>query len=222
VSVTVDNTVPAGPTPVAAYSFSETSGSTVADATGHGHTGTVSGATRTTTGKTGGALSFDGVNDSVSVEDADDLDLTTGMTLEAWVNPTANTGWRTAVMKETSGDLSYALYSGGATTPLSTITTTGASGYGEAPGPSGSQPADNTWTHLVGTYDGTTLKLYKNGTLISSSTRAGSIAVGTGPVKIGGNAVWGEWFKGQLDDIRIYNTALTAAQIQTAMNTPVG
>ena len=45
------------------------------DATGRGHTGTISGATRTTTGKTGRALSFDGINDSVSVPDANDLDL---------------------------------------------------------------------------------------------------------------------------------------------------
>ncbi|WP_084285447.1 LamG-like jellyroll fold domain-containing protein [Solirubrobacter soli] len=221
VSVTVDNSVPAGPVPVAAYNFNEASGSTVTDTTGKGHTGTISGATRTTTGKTGGALSFNGTSNFVSVADADDLDLTTGMTLEAWVNPTANTNWRTAVMKEKSGDLSYALYSGGATTPLATITNTGQSGYGEAGNVAGSAPANNTWTHLAGTYDGTTLKLYKNGTLISSVTRAGSIAVGTGPVKIGGNAVWGEWFKGQLDDIRIYNTALTAAQITTDMNTPV-
>jgi hypothetical protein len=222
VSVTVDNSAPPGPTPVAAYNFNEASGSTVTDVTGKGHAGTISGATRTTTGKTGGALSFNGTSNFVSVADADDLDLTTGMTLEAWVNPTANTNWRTAVMKEKSGDLSYALYSGGATTPLATITNSGQSGYGEAGNIAGSTPPNNTWTHLAGTYDGATLKLYKNGALIASVARAGTIAVGTGPVKIGGNAVWGEWFKGQLDDIRIYNTALTPAQITTDMNTPVG
>ena len=45
--------------------------------------------TRTTAGRFGGALSFDGVNDWVTVADANSLDLTTGMTLEAWVSPTA-------------------------------------------------------------------------------------------------------------------------------------
>ncbi|HEY6892486.1 MAG TPA: LamG-like jellyroll fold domain-containing protein, partial [Solirubrobacter sp.] len=222
VTVTVDNSAPPAPTPVAAYSFEETSGTTVTDATGRGHTGTITGATRTTTGKNGRALSFNGTSNYVSIPDANDLDLTTGMTLEAWVNPTNNTGWRSALIKERSGDLSYALYAGGDTTPLATITTTGASGYGEAGGPAGSAPPNNTWTHLAGTYDGTTLKLYRNGTLISSSTRVGSITVGTGPLKLGGNAIWGEWFAGQLDDVRVYNTALTAAQIQTDMNTAVG
>src|SRR4029079_5719599 len=132
-------------------------------ATGHGHTGTLnSGVTRTTTGKTGGALKFNGTSGMVTIPDADDLDLTTGMTLEAWVNPTANTGWRTAIMKEFGSDLAYALYAGGSTPPLATITTAGVAGYGEAHGPSGSQPATNAWTHLAATYDRTTRTLYQH------------------------------------------------------------
>jgi hypothetical protein len=221
IAVTVDNTPQAGPQPVAAYAFDEALGATVTDATGRAHTGTISGATRVSTGKTAGALSFDGVNDFVSIPDANDLDLTTGMTLEAWVNPTSNTGWRTAIIKERAGDLAYALYSGGATLPMTTITTA-APGYGEAPGPAGSAPPTNAWTHLAGTYDGTTLRLYRNGALISSTPYTGAIANGSGPLKIGGNAVWGEWFAGRLDDIRVYDTALPAAQIQADMNTPVG
>jgi concanavalin A-like lectin/glucanase superfamily protein len=43
----------------------------------------------------------------------------------------------------------------------------------------------------------------------------------TKPVRIGGNAVWGEYFKGLVDDVRIYNRALSLAEIQTDMNTPV-
>src|SRR5215210_615779 len=70
---------------VAAYSFDAGSGSTVADVSGQGNTGSISGATWTTTAKTGSALSFDGVNDLVSIADSAALDLTIGMTLEAWV-----------------------------------------------------------------------------------------------------------------------------------------
>ncbi|HEX2506226.1 MAG TPA: PQQ-dependent sugar dehydrogenase, partial [Gaiellaceae bacterium] len=78
--------VPASPTPpglVAAYSFDAGSGSTAADATGRGHTGTVSGAVWSTAGRFGGALSFDGVDDWVTVADAGDLDLTSALTLSA-------------------------------------------------------------------------------------------------------------------------------------------
>ena len=64
---------------MAAYGFDETSGNTVADASGLGNTGTLVGATRTTAGKYAGALSFDG-GDLVIIPDASSLDLTTAMT----------------------------------------------------------------------------------------------------------------------------------------------
>ena len=75
-----------------------------------GNNGTISGATWTAGGKYGGALSFDGVNDWVTVNDANSLDLAGAMTLEAWVQPTAINGWETVIMKEATGDLAYALY----------------------------------------------------------------------------------------------------------------
>ena len=83
---------------VGAYNFEEASGSTVVDASGKGNTGTISGATRITQGRFGKALSFDGVNDWVTINDTASLDLTTGMTLEAWVYPTVNMShWATVV-----------------------------------------------------------------------------------------------------------------------------
>ena len=72
---------------VAAYSFNEGSGSTVYDSSGNGNNGTISNATWSTAGKYGDALSFNGSNALVSVNDSTSLHLTTGMTLEAWVDP---------------------------------------------------------------------------------------------------------------------------------------
>ena len=91
VSVTVANTGPPPGAPVAAYGFDEASGTTVSDASGRNNTGSITGAVRTTaTAKYGGAITFDGVNDLITVPDANSLDLTNGMTLEAWVRPTAS------------------------------------------------------------------------------------------------------------------------------------
>ena len=71
---------------VAAYSFDAGTGTTLADNSGLANTGTISGATWAA-GKNGSALTFDGVNDWVTIADSASLDLSTGMTLEAWVRP---------------------------------------------------------------------------------------------------------------------------------------
>ena len=55
----------------------------------------------------------DGRNDWVTVRDSPSLDLTTGMTIEAWVYPTKAGGWRTLAIKETTRGLAYALYPSG-------------------------------------------------------------------------------------------------------------
>ncbi len=80
----------------------------------------------------------------------------------------------------------------------------------------------NTWSHLAATYDGNTLRLYVNGTLVGSGPQSGTIAVSAGVLRIGGNAVWGEYFSGLIDEVRIYSRVLAASEIQADMNTPIG
>ena len=74
---------------VAAFGFEEGTGSTTADASGNGNTGTISGATWTTQGRFGQALSFNGSSSRVSVAAAASLNLGAAMTLEGWIYPTA-------------------------------------------------------------------------------------------------------------------------------------
>src|SRR5213078_3322484 len=95
---------------VAAYGFNEGTGTTAGDASGNGNTGTLSNATWSTSGKYGGALSFNGINAWVTVADAASLDLTGALTLEAWVNPVALVTGRTVMLKEAGGDENYSLY----------------------------------------------------------------------------------------------------------------
>jgi glucose/arabinose dehydrogenase/esterase/lipase superfamily enzyme len=105
-------TIPVPPNLVAGLSFDEGTGTVLTDSSGNSNNGAISGATWTTQGRFGKALSFDGVNDWVTVADANTLDLTTAMTLEAWVFPTANGGgsWRNLMMKERAGGEIYNLY----------------------------------------------------------------------------------------------------------------
>ena len=82
---------------VAAYGFDEGTGTAISDASGLNNNGVASGTTWTT-GKFGNALVFNGTNAQVTIPNAASLQLTTGMTLEAWVFPTtAPTGWRSVV-----------------------------------------------------------------------------------------------------------------------------
>jgi hypothetical protein len=81
-----------------------------------------------------------------------------------------------------------------------------------------SQVAPGAWTHIATTYDGTTQRLFINGVEVSSRPQTGAIAVGTGNLRIGGNDVWaGEYFQGLIDEVRVYNRALTAAEIAEDM-----
>ena len=81
VAITVSDPAPSAP--VAAYAFDEGSGSTLTDRTGNGHNGTIAGATWSTDGHSGRALSFDAAGDMVTVPDHARLDMTSAFTLES-------------------------------------------------------------------------------------------------------------------------------------------
>jgi hypothetical protein len=221
---------------VLAFGFEEIAGHGVVDSSTAPTNGTILGAARVAAGKIGRALSFDGVNDWVTVTDttASKIDLTSGMTVEAWVNPTAMAGWETVVMKERgaagTGLLSYALYAhdgapqAGAfagpagylrPAPANTTTDQGVRQASHTPIPLG------TWTHLATTYDGVSQRLYVNGVLVATRAQSGNAAIGNQPLRIGGNNVSGEFFHGLIDEVRIYNRALSAFEITTDMNTSV-
>jgi glucose/arabinose dehydrogenase len=203
---------------VAAYAFNEGTGLSVADASGNGTTGTISGAAWTTAGKYGNALTFNGTSNWVTVPDSASLDVTSGLTLEAWVRPSTIAGWRTVFTKETGGGEVYQLYASNGATPVAYLSTTtgGDQGFG-----AGAALPLNTWTHLAATYDGSALHIYVNGNLAGTQSVSGAILTSTSALRIGGNGPWGEYFSGQLDELRVYNRALTATEIGQDENTAI-
>ena len=203
---------------VAAFSFDEGTGTTVIDKSGLGNNGTISNATWTTAAKYGKALSFNGTNSFITIADSASLHLTTGMTLEAWVNPSKIASvWQDVIYK---GNDNYYLE---ATSPSSgmpggavKLASATASSYAS------SVLTANTWTHLALTYDGSTVKLYVGGVLVSSKAQSGSTTTSANPLQIGGDSIYGEYFNGTIDEVRVYNVPLTQSQIQADMSTPIG
>ena len=82
--------------------------------------------------------------------------------------------------------------------------------------------AVNTWTHLAATFDGATVRLYVNGVQVASQAQTTPLTPTTGTLQIGADSYTGENFTGRIDEVRVYNRALSQAEIQTDMNTPVG
>jgi hypothetical protein len=212
---------------VAAFGFEEASGTTAINSANAAFNGTIRQALHVP-GKFGSALSFDGINDWVSVTDttASPLDLTTGMTIEAWVNSAGAGGWQTVVLKERGAvALSYALYANDGAPEIG--------GFGAPAGYVRTATADDgvrptvaltpgVWTHVATTYDRTSQKFYINGVLVATRAQTGNIVVGNGALRIGGNTAFNnEFYTGLIDEVRIYNRALTAAEIGSDMVTPV-
>ncbi len=216
-SITTNDTGGGGGVPnglVAAYGFDEGSGSSAGDSSGNSNAGTLSGANWTSSGKFGKALEFDGTNDKVSVPDANSLDLTNGMTLSAWIKPDTLTDYRTVLLKERPSNLSYALSASSDSANKPVVEIAGNQHVGP------SVLSTGTWTHLAGTYDGAHLRLYVNGVQVSSMAATSTIPVGANPLSIGGTS-WGEYFDGLIDEVRVYNRALSQTEIQTDKDTSI-
>jgi RHS repeat-associated protein len=205
--------------PVASYGFEDATGGTAADSSGHHFDGTLTGPTWVN-GRFGKALSFDGTNDWVTVADTDRLDLVKKMTLSAWVNPATQLPmWPSIILKENPPwALAYALYANSNADRPSTYVH---NGYEEFNATGGTHLVRNRWAYLTATYDGATLALYVNGVLVNSRALDERIVATTGPLRLGGNDIWGEYFNGRIDEVRIYDRPLSVAEILSDMNSPV-
>ncbi len=142
----------------------------------------------------------------------------TAMTLSAWVKIT-NTGWNSFVIKN-GEENGYGLRGNGYTAGTTAFTMRGTSGPNDL---RGAIPMASAWHFIVGTWDGTTRSLYVDGVLDVSVASTGLSSSAAYPLAFGGRSISGQWQYGgpmMLDDIRVFNTALTQVQIQSLMAAP--
>ncbi len=226
VSVTVSNGgALAGP--VAAYAFNEGTGTTTADATGNGATGTLTTGATWGTGKFGSAVSLDGLTGTVGLGNPAQLQITGSMTISGWINPSTFPADDEAIVsKRIVGGPGYQLD----TTVDTGVRTVGfkltnsSGGDMIRYGATTLQP--NTWYYVAGVYNATTqtMDVYLNGVL-DDGTLVGPVTTSqqssTANVTIGARTS-AYFFNGRIDEVRIYNQALTGTRVQTDMNTPIG
>ncbi len=210
------------PSLIGFWNLDEGTGTTAFDLSGKGHNGTVMNGPTWTTGYFGGALNLNASGAAgtgthyVDCGNHADFNLTSQVTVSAWVYPAraADTGHECYVTKgdmtytlkeaNTNGNVEFNIYSGG----WHTATLTGRTASN-----------NNTWYHLAGTFDGTNIKIYLNGTLSATTAFTGPIATSATNVNIGRDADSGgrRYYRGRIDDVRIFNRALTADEIQTLL-----
>ena len=203
---------------VAAYGFEEGSGTVVADASGSGNDGSILNAAWSSAGMYGGALSFDGSSARVIVPDSASLHLRHMMTLEAWVKPSAiSDAWRDVVYK---GDDNYYLEAMSTTSGLPAAGGVfHGDGHRETFGTV--ELSTGAWAYLAETYDGSALRLYVDGNEVSSVPETATLRSSAQPLEIGGDGIYGQYFQGLIDEVRVYNAARSPDEIRLDMATPV-
>jgi len=197
------------------WKFDETEGGNASDSSSSNNVGKLSGNPqwRPSAGKIGGALKLDGVDDYVETDYAADLPV---WTVAVWVNsPAAPTsaGPSGPVHREKNYQINWNHvmddFRGAAGTQVGGVWH--AASFRELQA--------NTWYHLVATYDGDNLKAYKDGVLITNnSAPSGNPDAENETLKLGRHAVSSDYFGGTIDDVRIYNYALSEGKITALYN----
>jgi VCBS repeat-containing protein len=188
------------------------------DSSGLGNHASLAAADSFVIGQIGQALSLDGSTQYATVPDHASLDLTTGMTLAAWIRPGV-AGTQDLIKKATNGavngyelTLAQPASSSGPQRVFARINQV-TSGDTFRVNSTQMYPTDGTWWHVAATYDGSTIRLYINGQLDASVAAPGPIATNNLPVSIGAESSGARKYTGLIDDARIYNTALSASEI---------
>jgi len=193
---------------VARWRFDETSGTNAYDASGNGNDGrlvNMNPGSDWVTGKVGGALDFDGSNDYVEAPDSASLDITGQITLAAWIKPeSADKNWvvfgKYYVYWLWHQDDNCRFYAGGTNLDYGFNFTQG------------------VWYHVAGTFDGSTMRFYINGEEKTSQSNSEPISTSDDTLIIGNYQEATGWeFTGAIDDVHIYNSALTQEEIQVMM-----
>jgi len=200
------------------WMLDEGTGTTVADSSGAGHDGFfVDSTPEWVPGMYGKALKFDGT-DKVEIPDHQDFHLTDSMSVALWMQPEAEqTNSAKLFIKQKTGQYPYSLqYDDTAQGLFATINAS--TRYDTAPH---IPNFPGEWAHMCFTFDGSILILYKDGEEVASVGTTGQLQQNDLSLSIGCRLDYDQNFNGIIDDVRLFNRALTPEEIKLFMVPPV-
>jgi hypothetical protein len=178
--------------------------------------------------QTGTGLNFDGVNDYVSIPvtiEKPQLNIATAITIEAWIHPTkggslaGGSNTQNIVSKATNINTGYILR-----------TSNGWNNLVFRMKPDNAPFIElvvnynllNAWHHVAATYDGYTMKLYIDDSLMGQTDFAGQISLNNNPLTLGNQPGFAQFYGGSMDEVRVWNRALSQCEIVNNMNCELG
>jgi hypothetical protein len=162
------------------------------------------------------ALNFNGANAVMTIPHNTSLDISSAITLEAWVYATQNSGVQDVISKSSNSANNGYIFPRTDDGWAHTVFYLNVGGWHTL---SVAYPSLNAWHHLAATYDGATMSVYIDGVLAASQALTGAISTNTNALAIGDQLGYSEYFAGSVDEARVWNIARTQAQIQAGMNT---
>ncbi len=207
------------------WELDDGSGTSAADASGNGNTGTLTNGPTWTTGKINGAVTFNSgatngqyIDAGASVDDS----ITNAFALSAWISPEGLSGQREIMRNDAgNGNRGIDIRTNGAHAEVYTYNGAVRSVMGSI------TLSTSVWTHIVGTYDGTSLKLFVNGVQDGTLSTSGNVVLSSTSLFIGSGVYQGFLagsqgeFRGKIDEVRVYNRALSADEVAKLYNTTV-
>jgi len=186
----------------------------VVDSSGKGNNGTAAGGAITAEGKINRAGLFNGTTSHIDAGNGSSLDATSGITITAWAKPYSVSDVKVASKDDVKSGRSWGagIYMG------RMIFEIFASGGYSVVQICGSAIVTNEWVFVTYMFDGTNCSTYINGSFNSSTPASGTITVSASKVFVGARGDNQLFFDGLIDDLRIYNRALSSNEVSTIYN----
>lgn len=166
-------------------------------------------------GNNGGSIVLNGSSQVINIANNSTLNVTSQISLEAWIYPTKNSGYQNVISKSSSAASNGYIYPRTDNGWTQSVFYLNVGGWSTL---SATWPSINRWHHTIGTYDGSNMRIYINGMQAASKSQTGTISTNTNQLVIGNQPAYNEYYGGRIGIIKMYNRALTTTEVLQNFN----